>query len=235
MTDNNEEPQEEKRPEAMLQAYRDRLSVLKKAQEYSQKNDIPKAVERYSTYLNTLGAYFKVSEDKLSPGIFDAEKDLTELLLISHAYWELAKAYDRSPTLHNESIRCLDQFVKFSTGYKFQHINAQMLRKHIKKRQAHNPKAFNNAYDRLHVSSKGCYIATHCFGDLHPNTNFLRSFKSDIITKPLGFKFVELYYRLSPLIINFCERNTLVGNILTKVLFRPFLLLFISLLSIFKK
>jgi hypothetical protein len=235
MSDNPEEQEEEKRPEAIVQAYRERLTVLKKAQEYSQKNDIPKAVEYYSTYLNTLAAFFKTSEDKLNSNMFDKDKDLTELLLISHAYWELATAYDRSPTLHNESIRCLDQFVKFSTGFKFQHINAQMLRKFVKKRKAHNPKAFNQAYERLHVASKGCYIASHCFGENDHNTNFLRLIKKDILSLPGGFKFVELYYRYSPRLVNFCSKHSLSNYIITNTFFKPFLLSLIKVLKVFKK
>jgi len=235
MTDNNDENQEEKRPEAIVQAYRERLGVLKKAQEYTQRKDIPKAVERYSTYLNTLAAYFKVTEDKLSPTLFDAEKDLTELLLISNSYWELSKAYDRSPTLHLEAVRCLDQFVKFSSGYKFQHVNAQMLRKYVKQRQAHNPKAFNQAYERLHVSSKGCFVATFCFGTNHPKTNYLRLIKKDILKLPGGFKFVEFYYNLSPLLISFFEKNITIGRFFKRYLFRPFLSTIIKTLKIVKK
>ena len=51
------------RPEPVLKAYRDRLKVLKKAQELSAMDEIPKAVQHYSLYLNTLAQYFDVPEN----------------------------------------------------------------------------------------------------------------------------------------------------------------------------
>lgn len=225
MSENNNPPEEKKRPEGITNAYRERLKALKQARQYSVAGDIPKAVERYSTYLHTLASYFGVSEDKLSPSFFDTEKEISELLLISHAYWDLSKAYDRSPNLHKESIRCLDQFVKFTNGFKYQHINAQMLRKFIKRKQAHNIKAFQSAYTKIQVDSKGCFIATYSYGTDHVVTNDLRKFKQTLLNYSFGFKFVETYYNTSPKVINILERSGLIGRLLNIVVIRPVLLL----------
>ena len=214
---------EEKLPESVLKAHKDRLKVLKQARDYAAKGDIPKAVQRYSTYLNSLANYYRTTEDKLNPTFFDAEKEISELLLISHTYWDLAKAYDRSPNLQNDSIRCLEQFVKFSTGYKYQHINAQMMKKFIKRKQAHNLKSFQNAYQRIQVESKGCFIATYSFGNQHQVTNDLRSFKSKIVNTPIGYKFIETYYSISPHFVNFFEKNPRVGNLVNLYILRPIL------------
>lgn len=222
---------EEKHSDAMMQVYRERLQILKRAQEFSQKNDIPKAVQSYSKYLNILCTYFRVTEDKLSPNLFDAEKDITEMLLISHAYWDLAKAYDRSPTLRAESARCLDQFVKFSTGHKFQHVNAQMLRKFCKSRKCYNPKAFNKAYERMHVNSKGCYLASYAFGENDDVTNYFREFKKSIIGTKFGFKFVEQYYIYSPKFVSFCVKHPKFGLALKHYFFKPILLCLKGLLE----
>jgi peroxiredoxin family protein len=231
MTDNKEaeEPEEEKRPESVMKAYKDRLKALKQARDYAAKGDIPKAVERYSTYLNNLANYFRTTEDKLSPTFFDTEKEISELLLISHTYWDLAKAYDRSPNLQGESLRCLDQFVKFSTGYKYQHINAQMMKKFIKRKQAHNLKAFQNAYQRIQVDSKGCFIATYSFGDQHEVTNDLRSFKQSIVHTKLGLIFVEKYYEFSPYLVEYFEKSPTLGKVINRILIRPTLSLIAKL------
>ena len=68
---------------------------------------IAAAVDSYTKYLGILALYFDVPEAKLTPTLFHPEKDMTELLLISHAYWDLAKAFDRSPNLQLDCIRCL--------------------------------------------------------------------------------------------------------------------------------
>jgi len=217
---------EERRPESVLASYRDRLKVLKQARDYSTRGDIPKSVERYSTYLNSLATYFRTTEDKLSPDLFDAEKEISELLLISHAYWDLSRAYDRSPNLHKESIRCLAQFVKFSIGFKFQHINAQMLKKFVKRKQAHNLKAFQQAHQKIQVESKGCFIATYSFGTDHQVTNDLRYFKKNLVRTNLGIKLVEFYYSTSPLIVSFFERIGPIGKFINITLLRPLLYTF---------
>lgn len=212
-----------KNSEFVIKSYRERLTLLKKAQEYSKKNDIPKAVEKYANYLNVLAAYYRIPEEQLRPSMFDRDRDITELLLISHAYWDLAKAYDRSPRLVGESIRCLDQFVRFTEGNKFQYVNAQMAKKFIKKKHAYHPKNFQSAYKKLYVKGKSCFVATYCYGENHSSTNFFRSYRDKISSRKIGMKFIELYYDNSPQLINFCNKNPFIGKILKGVIFLPLL------------
>ncbi len=180
--------------EIVAKTYRDRLKLLKKAQEFSAADEIPKAVELYGQYLNALALFYKVDESRLSPKLFNPEKDIAELFLISHAYWDLAKAYDRSPNLHLESMRCLDQFVNFTVGYKYQYANARTIKSFIRKRLAHNPAAFKQAYERIQVESKGCFISSDLYGQCHPVTNELRDWKFTIQKTSLGLVFIKLYY-----------------------------------------
>ena len=188
------EKEDAKQIEIVSKTYRDRLKLLKKAQEYSQADEVPKAVELYGQYLNALALFHKVEESRLSPKLFDPEKDIAELFLISHAYFDLAKAYDRSPNLHLESIRCLDQFVNFTVGFKFQYANARTIKTFIRKRLAHNPAAFKQAYERIQVESKGCFISSDLYGTSHPVTCELRDWKFSIQTNPLGLAFIKFYY-----------------------------------------
>ncbi|MCB0370550.1 MAG: hypothetical protein KDD45_14275 [Bdellovibrionales bacterium] len=217
----NQSEEGEKRSQAMLMAYRERLTDLKRAQEFSARGDVPKAVESYNTYLNTLAGYHFTTEEELAPKHFDAEKDIAELLLISHAYWDLAKAYDRSPRLRHESVRCLEKFVRFSTGFKFQHINAQMVKKFVKRRRAYNLPAFQEAYNRIYVNSKACFIATHCYPEEEFLLSNLRSLKNDLLKFKLGHKAVEIYYSLSPYLVDFLRSNHYSNLVLTTYFFKP--------------
>ncbi|MBH47978.1 MAG: hypothetical protein CME71_07375 [Halobacteriovorax sp.] len=195
------------RPEPVLKAYRDRLKVLKKAQELSAMDEIPKAVQHYSLYLNTLAQYFDVPESSLSPACFSKEQDLAEMLLISHTYWDLAKAYDRSPSLTMESIRCLAQFVKFTLGFKYQYANSQMVKKYIRKGLAHNPKPFKDAFEKIRIEAKGCYIATHCYGSAHPITASLRNYRDvSLQSNIFGRFFISTYECISPYLVKACYR-----------------------------
>jgi hypothetical protein len=224
-TQTSEEKKEAAKREQLGLLFQSRLGHLKIAQQLIREDRIASAVDAYTKYLGILALYFDVPEARLSPTLFDAEKDMTELLLISHAYWDLAKAFDRSPNLQSDCIRCLDQFMKFTIGFKYQHVNAQIVRKFNNKKQAHNPKAFEAAYLRIQVSSKKCYIATSCFGEDHPVTEQLREFKLHLSRSELGLDFIEFYYRTSPLLVDFFSRHRAVKKG-CEFFIRPLLIMF---------
>ncbi len=212
---------DEKKREQVVELYRTRLTHLKRAQTFVKDDKMNSAVDSYIKYLGILALYFDITESQLSPSLFDPEKDMTELLLISHAYWDLAKAYDRSPTLQRECLRCLEQFMRFSIGFKYQHVNAQIVRKFNLKKQAHNPKAFEMAYHKIQISSKKCYVASECFGENHPNTEVLRIFKLKISHFELGKDFIDFYYLVSPKLIVVLEKHSLFRNVFNNFFSRP--------------
>jgi hypothetical protein len=221
-----QEEKDKKRREQIGQLHRTRLAHLKRAQTAVREEKIAIAVEAYTKYLGILALYFETTEDKLSPKFFDAEKEVSELLLVSIAYWDLAKAFDRNPNLQRDCQRCLDQFVKFSMGYKYQHVNAQIVRKFNNKKQAHNPKAFEAAYQRLQISTKRCYIATACFGEDDPVTETLRHFKLRVAPFELGRDFIDAYYRFSPLLVEYLDRYPKIQYCFNTFVARPLLTLF---------
>ena len=217
----------DKKREQLIELYRTRLSHLKRAQIFVKEDRMSLAVDSYNKYLGILALYFETTEERLSPSMFDSEKDMTELLLISHAYWDLAKTYDRSPNLQRECFRCLDQFTKFSIGFKYQHVNAQIIRKFNNKKKAHNLKAFEAAYHKIQISGKRCYVATMCFGFEDPNTKILRQFKLKIAKYPLGLDFIDCYYAHSPGLVGYLEKKPKQKFLFNAFIARPILSIFI--------
>lgn len=218
---------DDKKREQVVELYRTRLTHLKRAQVFVKEERMALAVDSYNKYLGILSLYFDTTEDRLTPTLFDAQKDMTELLLISHAYWDLAKAYDRSPNLQLDCIRCLEQFMKFSIGFKYQHVNAQIIRKFNNKKQAHNLKAFEAAYHKIQISAKRCYVATMCFGVEDQKTETLRFFKLKIAKYNLGLDFIDFYYAHSPGLVDYLETKPRLKNIFNKFIARPILSTFI--------
>ncbi len=218
------DPKEEKQREHLAELYRNRFQFLKQGQMLYREEKISQAIESYFKYLTVLASKNDTTEDKLTPNMFDPQKDLSELLLISHAYWDLSKAFDRSPHHQKECLRCLDQFVKFSIGYKYQHVNAQIIRKFNTKKQAHNYKAFEVAYNKIHISSKKCYVATLAFGEEHPITRDLRAFKLRIQNRPYGLMFIKIYYQIFSGITTKAENNFVLRSALN-IIFRPIIIL----------
>ena len=221
---------DEKKREQVVELYRTRLTHLKRAQVFVKEDRMAQAVDSYNKYLGILALYFDTTEDRLTPSLFDAEKDMTELLLISHAYWDLAKAYDRSPNLQRDCFRCLEQFMKFSIGFKYQHVNAQIIRKFNNKKQAHNLKAFEAAYHKIQISSKRCYVATMCFGFEDEKTEVLRHFKLAISKYGLGLDFIDFYYSLSPSLVDSLEKRPVVKKLFNTMIARPILSTFVFII-----
>ena len=220
------------RSESVIEAYRRRLQVLRKAQEFARAEEIPKAVQQYNLYLNSLARYFDIKEEELSPKIFNVDRDITEMLLISQVYWDLAKAYDRSPKLQAEAMRCLNQFAKFTIGFKYQYVNAQMLKKYLRGKQAHNPKIFEAAYEKVRVEGKGCYVASCLYGPTHNKTQLLRLYRERVLKHSrLGLWFIDFYEVNSPLLVNFYQANP-VARLLLNLSIRPLVNIFVFLLGI---
>ena len=230
----NNSNDEELSPQMAEAAYKTRLTHLKRAQEHSAKGEVAKSVEHYLTYLKALSVYFRVSEDKLSPKLFDS-KNITEQLLISQVYWDLAKAYDRNPKTVKEAMRCLNQFVKFSVGFKYQRVNADIVRKHLRKKLARNPQIFKETYERVKVTSKACYIATHCYGANHHKVDYLRNFRDDIELTYPGEIFTKVYYFISPKLVKTLKAIPLLDSVLTKIILKPLIEVFIANLKLIRK
>ena len=213
------------------QKYADRLTVLRLAREYNQKKDVANAVKAYIKYIDALLKYFEVTEENLRPALFEKDQNIHEIMLISQVYWDLAKAYDRSDKLQGECERCLDKFVQFSTGFKFQYLNSEILRKYLKKGAARNTKEFEKAFKKINLSSNRCYIATYCFGEQSKEVQTLRRFKFQIQNTRVGYNFINSYYRISPNIIHICEHNKII-EVGVRCLLRPIILIFSRLLEL---
>ena len=226
-----QDEEEVERTRFIQQKYRDRLKVLRLGQEYSQKDDIPNAVKAYVKYLQALADYYGVEEKNLKPTLFKGQNNIVEILMVSQVYWDLSKSYDRAPKLTNECQRCLNQFILFSLGFKFQYLNSEMLRKYIKRRVAHNPKLFEEAYQQMRDESKKCYIATHCFDEEHEVVKTLRDFKNFLGHSKFGNSLIDAYYFLSIRTIIFLKNHPKT-NYLFSFLAKPFLIIFSKIIAI---
>ncbi|MFP5458359.1 MAG: hypothetical protein ACLGG7_06475 [Bacteriovoracia bacterium] len=198
--------------------YDTRITNVRQGKEAFAKGDFITAIRRYTEYLETIAEVNGVSSIyEIKPAHFDKTKDLTELLMISHLYFELAKVYDATDKFHEDSKKCLDQFILFTANQPFQVVNSEMFRKHLRKFKFKNHDVFFNAYRQIFVKSRQCYIATHCFGEVHPITESLRDFKRELLRLPGGTHFVALYYRCSTQWLKIIDVVPIMGALTTPV------------------
>ncbi len=215
---------DEKRPKKVLENYNNRFTTLKKARIYASNNDVVKALEHYQLYLNAISKrLYLENTEKLSPQHFDSNKDLGELLMISQTYWDMAKLFDRAKNLNGELEKSLDKFVMFSKDFKFQRINAQMMKRYINKKIPHNPKIFQNYYQKIHMESGLCFLATHAYSSNDQKLETFYKIRETLGKSSLGFFFIEHYYQFSPLLVQFFKRYPLFDFLIFKLFIRPFL------------
>jgi hypothetical protein len=206
--------------------FENRITVARFGNESREIKDFAGSLRKFTDYLQVM-AEVKGAPDIYSLKVqhFDLKKDVTEMLMISHIYFEMAKMYDAAPKFHDESKRCLDQFVLFSVNMPYQVINSELMRKHLKKTLFKNPEAFRHAYVQIFVQSKKCYVVTFCLGTNHPVTQEFRALKDILLDYRAGQEFVRLYYTFSSEIVPRWEGKwfpTLLG----KWIARPALVLF---------
>lgn len=196
--------------------YDTRITNVRQGKEAFAAGDFLTAIRKYTEYLETVSEVNQVTNIyDIKPGHFDKNKELTEMMMISHLYFELAKVYDATGKFHDDVKKCLEQFVLFTANQPYQVVNSEMCRKHLRKFRFKQQDVFFNAYQQIFVKSRKCYIATHCFGETHPTTERLRLFKSWLERRPWGFKFIEFYYYSSVRLLEILEQHPFLNKIIT--------------------
>lgn len=219
--------------EALTRKYQQRITFAKNGKDSVNKGDFVNAIKNYNQYFAILADSFDIDPNALRPEIFDNKKDLSELLLISQINWELAKIYDRAPNLKSEFNKCLSKFVQFSLNNPFQVANAEMLRKFLEREKYVNKQEFKDAYKKIAINSKRCYVATMCYGENHPKTNRLREFKDFLSKHEFGVLFIHFYYKNSFKLVNFSNQNKNFHFFFSKIIALPILNLFYIFINTF--
>jgi hypothetical protein len=238
MKDKRSQQADQRRKLALQKKYESRITTARQGRDYFAQKDFVNATKKYQEYLGLLAELNEIDDIyRLSPTMFDHKKQVTEMLLISHVFWDMARINEMTPKLQDTFQKNLAQFVRFTANQPYQVLNAEMIRKYIKKNQKRSPQIpmLNQAYQEIFVQSKKCYIATMCLGTNHPYTETLREFKTVLLKFKLGQKFVELYYRFSSPYVEICSQNKTL-KFLTNLLAKPLLSSFALTLkrSIFK-
>ena len=204
-----------KRKLALQKKYEVRISIVKRGKDSFNKKDFVRAAASYQEYLQIYTELFEVENIyKLNPSHFDSKRQLTEMLLISQLFWDLARINENSPQLQSAFMLNLSQFVKFTVNQPYQVLNAEMLRKYIKNNKRKSPQLdkFNQAYQQIYVQSKKCYISTLCFGQDDIKTLKFRKIKDQLCNSNMGLRFIGFYYKYSSSFVGFLEGKPLIRN-----------------------
>lgn len=206
--------------------FENRITLARYGKESLDAGDYGNALKKFMDYLHIMAEIKGVKEAySLRVPMFDPKKDITEMLMISHIFFEMARMYDAVPKFAPDAQKCLDQFVHFTANQPYQVVNSEMVRKYLKKSNFKNPDMFRNSYQQIYVQSKKCYIVTFCYGEDHFVTRECREFKDWLLNFSWGQQLVRYYYLFSSEAIPKCEKNFLLCHSM-RLIVRPLLLLF---------
>jgi hypothetical protein len=203
-----------------------RITTVRYGKESLSVGDYSGAIKRFKEYLSVI-AEFKQVEDAydLKVSHFDPKRDVTELLMISHIFFEMARIYDAIPKFQDDFKRCLDQFVNFSVNQPFQVVNSELVRKYLKKNVLKHPERFRLAHQQIFVKSKKCYVVTFCYGDNHLITHEYRKFKDWLLEYRWGQELVRFYYLTSSKYVPTWQNKPYM-HVFGTYIVKPLLLLF---------
>jgi hypothetical protein len=216
------DPSKQRRMLALQKKYSQRVSYATQAKNFFAQKDYVNAVKKYNEYLGILTETHNLDDwFKLDPKLFPNKSDIPEVFLISQVFWELSKIYETLPKADSTYEKCMNSYIRFSVNQPFQHINAEMLRKHIKKLSKNsNKKELLDSYlSKIYKKSGKCYIASFLFGEEHHITNSLRSFKRDLDNSFWGRKFIFYYYLISPQLVLISSKNILLKFLIFSLFF----------------
>jgi len=222
----SQEDKDKKKKQLLLQAkYAQRITIARVGREAFLAKDYVTAAAKYTEYLSILAELNDLNDIfALKPTMFDPNKDVTEMLLISHVFWEMARINEMTPKLQEAYKKYLSQFIKFTINQPYQVFNSEMMRKYIKKNKGRSIHTgmLNEAYSQIFVQSKKCFIATFCFDEGSIELSRLRAIKPHLEKTKYGLEFIKLYYRLSSPFVDFLEKHKKLRT-LSVMLLKPIL------------
>lgn len=218
--------EERERMLVLKHKFENRITIAKFGKESLDAGDYSTALQKFTEYMQIMADVKKTKDIYgIKPTHFDPDKEITEMLMISHLYFEMARIYDAVPKFAEDSRKCLEQFVLFSANQPYQVVNSEMIRKHLKKSVFKNADVFRSAYEQIYVQSKKCYVVTFCFGHEHPVTNECRQLKDKLLDSPTGREIVRIYYKFSSSIVPRWEESRSM-HCFAAIVLKPLLLLF---------
>jgi hypothetical protein len=206
--------------------FANRITLAKFGKECLDHGDYAGAIAKFVEYMQIM-ADIKKTKDlySLRPIHFDNKRDVTEMLMMSHVFFEMARVYDAVPKFHDESKKCLEQFVSFSVNQPYQVVNSELIRKHLKKSVFKNEEVFRSSYQQIYVQSKKCYVVTFCYGNDHEVTQRYRLFKDWLLESRWGQEAVRFYYVNSSVMVESWEKSPAM-HLFARIVLKPALVLF---------
>ncbi len=207
-----------------LHLWKSRVLLIRRARSLMSQKNYSEAAANYEKYLKILEIVFQCKKGSyLTPEMFKDNARTSELTVVASVYWDLLRIYDSSARYADRqaiAAKQLASFIRFTPIFPDIIKKAQAFAK-----QAKHPEVIRAFLKGAALTRPRCFVATSAFlTPMAPEVQILRFYRDEYLQKSeIGRKFVQVYYRVSPLFAKFLDRNSSL-----KPLVRGFLRLLIK-------
>jgi hypothetical protein len=198
---------EKAKEQKKLMLWRSRVGLVKKARACMREKAFSDAAVAYEKYFKVMEIVFDCKSGELKPEQFKDSARTQELTVVTSAYWDLLRIYDTSPN-YGERQKAVAQ--KLSMFLKFTPIYSDIIRKaNAFVKSSKNPSVIKSFLKATAASKGKCFIASSAFESMEaPEVLSLCVFRDQVLQQnSAGRQIVDLYYRHSPNIAFFLDRN----------------------------
>lgn len=211
--------QEKAKEQHRLQLWKSRVSLVKNGRQLMNKKMYSEAAVSYEKYLKILEIVFNVEKgSNLTPDHFKESARTEELTVVTSVYWDLLRIYDTSDKYGERQMiagKQLSLFVRFTPIFPDIIKRAESFVK-----QAKNPGVFKSFLKNASNERPRCFIATAAFeGPFHSEVQILRYYRDHKLKHfAIGRFFIRKYYKYSPPIAEFLDKNSYVKPVIRALL-----------------
>lgn len=187
--------------------WRNRINVLKQGRTFLAQRLFVEAAIEFEKYIRIIEIVSELKPGELKPEHLKKNAKSNELDVFVSTLWDLIKIYDMNASYQPKLKEKVNMMVEFSKqAPSFSRLARKMV---AYSKKSKNREIFNDLLTRCNAPKSKCFIATSTYSDpLHPQVLLLTRFRDEVLEKSfLGRSFIWIYYKVSPPIANFLDKN----------------------------
>ncbi|OQW52383.1 MAG: hypothetical protein A4S09_08485 [Proteobacteria bacterium SG_bin7] len=187
--------------------WRNRINVLKQGRTFLAQRLFVEAAIEFEKYIRIIEIVSELKPGELKPEHLKKNAKSNELDVFISTLWDLIKIYDMNASYQPKLKEKVEMIVEFSKqAPSFPRLARKMV---AYSKKAKNKEVFNDLLTRCNAPKSKCFIATSTYGDpLHPQVLLLTRFRDETLENNVaGRIFIWIYYKVSPLIADFLDKN----------------------------
>ncbi|MFZ3231823.1 MAG: CFI-box-CTERM domain-containing protein [Pseudobdellovibrio sp.] len=188
--------------------WQNRVALVRHGHKMMKKKKFTEAAVSYEKYMRLIEVVFECAPGSLTPEMLKDASKTAELTVITGVYWDLVRIYDSSDKYTPRQKNAAKQLAKFAS---FTPIFLTLIRNATSfMKQSRHPEVIKSFLVAANAKRNRCFVATSAFETpMADEIIFLRQFRdTKLKTNPTGRSFVYLYYKISPSLACFLDKQS---------------------------